>query len=105
MQATNDTEKRNQTHLEGKVHTGFALLRKELEQLKKRKEILRILSTTHRAERREEIKKKETTDHHHHHSDKVEERRRSRDREARPERDEKKWSSRGDERRERHDKE
>ena len=55
MQAINDTEVRNQNHLEGKVHTGFALLRKELEQLKKRKEILKLLST---AERRDREKKR-----------------------------------------------
>lgn len=42
MQAINDTEKRNQTHLEGKVHTGFALLRKELDKLSKQKEIWKI---------------------------------------------------------------
>ena len=28
LQAIQDTEKRTQTHLEGKLHTGFALLRK-----------------------------------------------------------------------------
>jgi len=51
MQAINDTEVRNQNHLEGKVHTGFALLRKELEQLRKRKEILKLLSNAERKER------------------------------------------------------
>ena len=55
MQAINDTEVRNQNHLEGKVHTGFALLRSELEELKKRKEMLKLLVT---AERREREKKK-----------------------------------------------
>lgn len=44
MQATNDTEKRNQTHLEGKVHTGFSKLRNELEKLKKRREMLKLES-------------------------------------------------------------
>lgn len=48
MQAINDTEIRNQNHLEGKVHTGFALLRKELENLKKRKEILKLYSAAER---------------------------------------------------------
>ena len=38
MQAINDTEKRTQIHLEGKLHTGFAVLRRELEKLRKRKE-------------------------------------------------------------------
>lgn len=50
MQAINDTEIRNQNHLEGKVHTGFALLRKELENLKKRKEILKLYSVAERKE-------------------------------------------------------
>ena len=44
MQAINDTEKRNQTHLEGKVHTGFALLRKEMDKLKKQKDIYKMYS-------------------------------------------------------------
>lgn len=34
MQAVNDTEKRIQTHFEGKLHTGFDILRKEFEKLK-----------------------------------------------------------------------
>jgi hypothetical protein len=56
MQAINDTEVRNQNHLEGKVHTGFALLRKELEQLKKRKDILKLLSNAERKEREKRVK-------------------------------------------------
>ena len=43
MQAINDTEKRTQIHLEGKLHTGFAVLRKELEKLHKRKEEIKNL--------------------------------------------------------------
>ena len=43
MQAINDTEKRTQIHLEGKLHTGFAVLRKELEKLRKRKEEIKNL--------------------------------------------------------------
>lgn len=50
MQAINDTEKRNQTHLEGKVHTGFALLRKELDKLKKQKEIYKMYAEAYRKE-------------------------------------------------------
>lgn len=46
MQAINDTEVRNQNHLEGKVHTGFAILRKELAQLRKQREILKLISST-----------------------------------------------------------
>ena len=41
LQTMNDTDKRTQTHLEGKLHTGFVVLRKELENLKNRKEELR----------------------------------------------------------------
>ena len=41
MQALNDTEKRSQAHLEGKLHAGFAILRRELEMLKNRREELR----------------------------------------------------------------
>lgn len=51
MQAINDTEIRNQNHLEGKVHTGFALLRTELENLRKRKEILKLYTNAERKER------------------------------------------------------
>lgn len=36
----NDTEKRIQTHLEGKIHQGFLKLRHEIETLKIRLEIL-----------------------------------------------------------------
>jgi hypothetical protein len=32
-QAINDIEKRNLTHLEGKVHKGFEVIRKEIERL------------------------------------------------------------------------
>lgn len=38
LQAINDTERRMQTHLEGKLHTGFAILRKEHASLKNRKD-------------------------------------------------------------------
>jgi len=41
LQTINDTDKRTQTHLEGKLHTGFAILRRELETLRKRREELR----------------------------------------------------------------
>lgn len=44
MQAINDTEKRTQIHLEGKLHTGFAVLRKELEKLRIRKEEVKNLT-------------------------------------------------------------
>jgi LUC7 N_terminus len=56
MQATNDTEKRNQTHLEGKVHTGFLKLRAELAKLDRRKEVLKLHATTQRAMKKEEVK-------------------------------------------------
>lgn len=58
MQATNDTEKRNQTHLEGKVHTGFLKLRAELAKLERRKEVLKLHLTTQRAIKKEEVKTK-----------------------------------------------
>lgn len=58
MQATNDTEKRNQTHLEGKVHTGFLKLRAELAKLERRREVLKLHATTQRAIKKEEAKGK-----------------------------------------------
>ena len=58
MQATNDTEKRNQTHLEGKVHTGFLKLRAELAKLERRREVLKLHATTQRAIKKEEAKVK-----------------------------------------------
>lgn len=48
MQAINDTETRNQNHLEGKVHTGFALLRKEVEELLKKREMLKLMAKAFR---------------------------------------------------------
>lgn len=56
MQAANDTETRNITHLEGKLHTGFLKLRGELEKLKKRKDVLKLQASTNRALRREEYR-------------------------------------------------
>ena len=44
LQAINDTEKRTLTHLEGKLHSGFALLRKELDLLKRRKEDIKNIT-------------------------------------------------------------
>lgn len=58
MQATNDTEKRNQTHLEGKVHTGFLKLRAELAKLERRREVMKLHATTQRAMKKEEAKVK-----------------------------------------------
>lgn len=58
MQATNDTEKRNQTHLEGKVHTGFLKLRAELAKLERRREVLKLHATTQRAMKKDEAKVK-----------------------------------------------
>jgi len=37
-QAINDVEKRNLTHLDGKLHKGFETIRKEIERLNKRLE-------------------------------------------------------------------
>lgn len=62
MQATNDTEKRNQTHLEGKVHTGFLKLRAELAKLERRREVLKLHATTQRAMKKEEAKVKPGSD-------------------------------------------
>lgn len=53
MQAINDTEVRNANHLDGKVHKGFALLRKEIDRLIKRRDMLNlILQSEKRQERR-----------------------------------------------------
>jgi hypothetical protein len=43
MQAINDTEVRNANHLDGKVHKGFALLRKEIDVLTKRRDMLNLI--------------------------------------------------------------
>ena len=51
MQAINDTEVRNQNHLEGKVHTGFAFLRNEIDRLTKRKEMLKLILQNDRTQR------------------------------------------------------
>lgn len=37
-QAINDIEKRNLTHLEGKVHKGFEIIRREVERLQGRQD-------------------------------------------------------------------
>ena len=53
MQAINDTEVRNANHLDGKVHKGFALLRKEIDRLTKRRDMLNlILQNEKRPDRR-----------------------------------------------------
>ena len=38
MQSLTDTDKRLTTHLEGKLHTGYALIRKTLAEIKQRRE-------------------------------------------------------------------
>lgn len=59
QQAMNDTERRNQTHLEGKLHIGFKNLREELKNLKKRKEVLKLQAKAQRAMKREEYHRRE----------------------------------------------
>ncbi len=54
MQALNDTEKRSQAHYEGKLHTGFAILRRELENLKKRRDELRNMNNPQRRDKEKE---------------------------------------------------
>jgi len=44
----NDTEKRALAHLEGRLHTGYAILRKEVENLRKRREELDHLAVLHK---------------------------------------------------------
>lgn len=41
-QALNDLERKNKGHLEGKLHNGFDLLRKELKKMKNRLEVVKI---------------------------------------------------------------
>jgi len=68
MQTINDTEKRTQTHLEGKLHTGFAMLRKELETLRKRKEELRnlsLISVVDKEDKKKEKPKKKSASRSH----------------------------------------
>lgn len=88
MQATNDTEKRNQTHLEGKVHTGFLKLRAELAKLERRKEVLKLHATTQRAVKKEEDKGKPSDRNDRNHRSDA--RRRSNSREDKRDRDDKK---------------
>lgn len=54
MQALNDTEKRSQAHYEGKLHTGFAILRRELENLKRRRDELRNMNNPQRRDKEKE---------------------------------------------------
>ena len=51
LQAINDTETRNINHLEGKVHTGFAKLRKELKELLTRRDMLRLVEEAYKGKR------------------------------------------------------
>jgi len=44
MQTTTDLDRRAQMHYEGKIHTGFAILRRELEVLKKKREELKTMT-------------------------------------------------------------
>lgn len=53
-QAINGEDKRNATHLEGKLHIGFAIIRKELEKLRKRLQAVELEI----AVKKEELKKK-----------------------------------------------
>lgn len=51
IQTINDTEKRIQTHLEGKIHQGFLKLRHEVEILKIRLEVLNKMNPPEKKER------------------------------------------------------
>ena len=51
-QTINDLEKRNQSHFEGKLHTGFALIRIEYEKLQKRLEMVKIALEVNKEESR-----------------------------------------------------
>lgn len=56
IQTINDTEKRIETHLQGKIHQGFLKLRHEVETLKVRLEIL------NQSDPKEQAKEKENRD-------------------------------------------
>jgi len=59
MQSLTDTEKRLTTHLEGKLHTGYALIRKVLTELKQKKEEYRRKREKEREKKFEEQKKQQ----------------------------------------------
>jgi len=48
MQTINEAEKRALTHLEGKLHTGFLLLRSELETMKRRRDEINMIQRVER---------------------------------------------------------
>ncbi len=60
--AVNDTEKRNETHLAGRSHTGFLKLREELQKLIRRKEMLKIHANSQKALKKEEYKRMTSVD-------------------------------------------
>lgn len=59
MQSVNDTEKRLTIHLEGKLHTGYALIRKTLAEIKQSRDEYRKLKEKEREIEKEKQKEKE----------------------------------------------
>lgn len=64
VQAMNDTARRDETHLNGKIHLGFKKLRDELKNLQKRKEVLKLLYKTHRNSKKNEGGAREASSSH-----------------------------------------
>jgi uncharacterized phage infection (PIP) family protein YhgE len=66
VQALNDTARRDETHLNGKIHLGFKKLRDELKNLQKRREVLKLIHKTHRNTKKDESGAREASSSHKH---------------------------------------
>lgn len=66
VQALNDTARRDETHLNGKIHVGFKKLRDELKNLQRRRETLKLMYKANKTIKREEGGNREASSSHKH---------------------------------------
>jgi LUC7 N_terminus len=66
VQALNDTARRDETHLNGKIHLGFKKLRDELKNLQKRREVLKLTHKTYRNAKKDDNGGREASSSHKH---------------------------------------
>lgn len=66
VQALNDTARRDETHLNGKIHVGFKKLRDELKNLQRRRETLKLMYKASKTIKREEGGAREASSSHKH---------------------------------------
>lgn len=64
VQAMNDTARRDETHLNGKIHLGFKKLREELKNLQKRREVLKLIYRSQKMTKREDGGAREASSSH-----------------------------------------